>query len=539
MKKILLNTFLLLFIFSLNAQNWGEQILNQQNQGGNYFYGFSVDIDGDYAIVGALGENERTGSAHIYKKDANGTWNFHQKIEAYVGKHSDEYFGWAVAIQNDLIFVSARTDRLNEEKFEGLAGSVMIYKKDANDVWNGIQRIRSADIRIGDNFGYDLAIDGDYLLVGANGQDYNENNVGKVTSAGAAYLFKKDANDMFTEVQKLTPSHRDSSDKIGSSVSISGDYLVLASKNDTDADNVNEIRGNGSAFVFKKGPNNVWTEIQKLNPSNNSTYSNFGYGDVTISNDFIAIGANSLDVYDEQSNNWFYGHVFLFKKNNDNIWEESQIIKTPFPASNFGSGVSLDDNLLLVSAPKSRVEDNGSNVLNVGLSYLFVKNANDNFVLAETIQASQVDASSTIGEGEWDGNPSTASIAISDNHFIIGAPNIDLLDNNPIVYNSGAAFISGNVEELGLLNVLSIDDNLQTSISFYPNPIKNKLNIRLSEKHQKIKLNIFNIIGKSIINKEIENTNNLKIDFNFPKGIYLAKITLEDNSTKVIKLIKN
>lgn len=538
MKKILLNTFLFIFIWSVNSQNWGEQILNQPVRGGNNFFGFSVDIDGDYAIVGATGENERTGSAHIYKKDVNGTWNHHQKLEAYVGKHDDEYFGWAVAIEGDFIFVSARTDRLNEEKFEGLAGSVMIYKKDVNDVWNGIQRIRSSDIRIGDNFGYDISVHGDFLVVGASGQDYDADNLNQETSAGAAYVFKKDINDAWNEIQKITPSHRDYSDNIGTSVSINGDYIVLASENDTDAANANQIRGNGSVFVFKKDNLDVWTEVQKLKPSNGSSNSHFGFSDVSISNDIIAVGSKSLDVYDNNTNNWYYGHVYLFKKDGNDIWQEHQILKTPYPASNFGSGVSLDNNLLLISAPHSRVEDNGSNISSVGLSYLFVKNANDQFVLAETIQASEVNASSTIGEGEWDGNPSTASIAISGNHFIIGAPNIDDLVNNPNLYNFGKAFISGDLDALGLLSVLNVEENQLNSVKLYPNPVKNKLTINLSQTEKKVYLTIYNVLGKEILKQEFQDSNLLEIDFNFPKGIYISKIILDNKSTKIVKLIK-
>lgn len=539
MKKLLLTTLLLFFILSLNAQNWGEQMLNQPNQGGNYSFGFSVDIDGDYAIVGAHGENEITGSAHIYKRDVNGTWNHHQKIEAYIGKHSDEYFGWSVAIQGDFIFVSAVTDRLNEDKFEQPAGSVMIYKKDVNDVWNGVQRLRSSDIRYGDYFGSDIAVDGDFLVVGAREQDYDADNANKETSAGAAYVFKKDGAGNWNEIQKITPSHRDYSDNVGSSVSISGNYIVLASENDTDENNANPINGVGSVFVFKKNiADDTWNEVQKLKPANGVNNSHFAFGDVSISNDFIAIGAKNLDKYDNSTNQWFYGQVYLFKKDENNIWNEAQIVKTPFPASNFGSGVSLDDNLLLISAPYSRVEDNGSNIQNVGLSYLFAKNANDEFVLATTIKASHLDANSTIGEGEWNGNPSTGSIAISDNHFIIGAPNIDDLDNNPIIYNVGAAFISGNVEDLGLLNVLDTKDILTASVNIYPNPIKNKININLSKNISNTNISIYNVLGKKILEKNFNNTTNLSVDFNFPKGIYLAKITSEKNAVKVVKLIK-
>ena len=40
------------------------------------YFGYSVSISGDYAIVGAYGDDDNgniSGSAYIYKKDCNGT----------------------------------------------------------------------------------------------------------------------------------------------------------------------------------------------------------------------------------------------------------------------------------------------------------------------------------------------------------------------------------------------------------------------------------------------------------------------------------
>ena len=472
MKKLILLLPILLFSIIINSQNWGEQILNQPNREAGNTFGFSVDIDGDYAVIGAPGENERTGSAHIYKKDVDGNWKYHQKIDAYVGKHSDEYFGYIVAIQGDYIFVSAPTDRLNEVDFENPAGSVMIYTKDANNLWTGVQRLYSSDIRRGDYFGSDIAIDGDFLVVGAYHQDYDANNANVETSAGAAYIFQKDINGVWNEIQKITPTHRDYSDNVGSSVSISGDYIVLASENDTDVNNANTLSGNGSAFIYKKDVNNVWNQVQKLKPTNGISSSFFGFGDVSISGDFISVGAKNLDLL--ENNTWYYGHVYLFKKDVNDVWIESQIVKVPYPASNFGTSVSLDNNLLLVSAPESRVQDNGANISGVGISYLFAKNVNDEFVLAETIQTSQVKANSTIGGGSWNGQTTLSSIAIDNNHFVIGASSTDIIVNNNDIYNVGSAYISGNVTSV-LAEDISWTGNVNTNwnnpLNWIPNTI--------------------------------------------------------------------
>jgi hypothetical protein len=453
----------------INAQNWGEQILNHPNVAVGLQFGFSVAIDGDYAVVGSPMDNDQTGSASIYKKDVNGVWNHHQKLEAYVGKHDNEFFGWVVAIQGDFVFVSALTDRLNEQLFQIPTGSVMIYKKDANNVWTGIQRLRGSNNGHSDNFGSDIAIQGKYLVVGARYHALDSNNQNSLNGAGAAYIYYFDEKEtIWNETQKITPSHRNSSGHFGNSLSISGDYIIVGSKNNTDINNLNPVSGNGAVFVFKQ-MNGVWTEVQKLKPSI-SVNSKFGFGDVTISGDYIAVGAKDLDFFD--NNQYYYGLVFMFKKDENGVWQESQIIKTDFPASNFGTNLSLDKNLLLVSAPESSVRNNNnSNISNVGLSYLFVKNTQNQFVLSETIKASEVIVNSKIGGGTANGEEGFSGVAIKDNQFIIGAPNSKRPGN--VNFNTGVAYISGDLDTFvpqyinwtGNLDIVTIDTYASLTIN--------------------------------------------------------------------------
>jgi hypothetical protein len=473
MKKYLL-LFTLLLSNYMFTQNWGEQILNQPNPAEGNSFGFSVDIDGDFAVIGAAGENFATGSAHIYKKDANGIWNHHQKIEAFVGKHNEEFFGYSVAIQGDLIFVSAIKDRINEELFEIPTGSVMIYEKDANGVWTGIQRLRASDYGHSDSFGSSIDIDGDFLVVGAKHQNYDANNQNKVIGAGAAYLFQKDVNGTWNEIQKITASHRDYSDNFGTSVSINGDYIVIGSENDMDVNNANEILGNGSAFVFKKDVNNVWSEVQKLKPTNGMR-SFFGYGDVAIYGDYIAIGAKEVEHF--ENNTYYRGFVYIFKKDVNGIWNENQIIKAT-NTTKFGYSLSLDNNLLLISDPSAAVYDNGTRVTGVGASYLYNRNVNGDYNLAETIIASQIITGSNIGSG-IQGYISYSAVAIQNNNFILGAPSTNKTVNNVLVYNIGTAYISGDLNNVLAEDIAwtgSVDTNWNNPLNWEPNTVPDVTN---------------------------------------------------------------
>ena len=88
----------------------------------------------------------------------------------------------------------------------------------------------------------------------------------------------------------------------------------------------------------------------------------------------------------------------------------------------------------------------------------------------------------------------------------------------------GGIFVWDPIE----LSIESLDSN--ESISFYPNPVSDFLNISYSKP---ITASIFDVSGKLIIE-----TNEKKIDFsNLKSGIYFVEI-LDDRKTKVIKIIK-
>ncbi len=107
-KKII---FSVLFLFStgLHAQDWNEIIkLAASDRALNDNFGYSVNIAGDYAIVGAYMEGEdasggstlsEAGSAYIFYNNG-GSWVQQQKIVAS-DRAANDWFGRSVAISGD------------------------------------------------------------------------------------------------------------------------------------------------------------------------------------------------------------------------------------------------------------------------------------------------------------------------------------------------------------------------------------------------------------------------------------------------------
>jgi len=71
-------------------------------------FGYSVSIDGDYAIIGACGDDAYTGSAYVFERDG-GSWSEVAKLTASDGE-VDDFFGWSVSIDGDYVIIGAIGD---------------------------------------------------------------------------------------------------------------------------------------------------------------------------------------------------------------------------------------------------------------------------------------------------------------------------------------------------------------------------------------------------------------------------------------------
>ena len=110
----------------------------------------------------------------------------------------------------------------------------------------------------GEYFGSSVSVSGDYIVVGAKWDDPVPNN------SGAAYVFKKDANGTVTRIASIHADDAQDGDEFGASVSISGRTIVVGtSKID-------------SAYVFKIAENDTVSQVAKLQADDSSDHDHFG-----------------------------------------------------------------------------------------------------------------------------------------------------------------------------------------------------------------------------------------------------------------------
>jgi hypothetical protein len=124
------------YIFKRNGTNWTQEdkILASDGEANDCF-GRSVSINGDYAIIGAYGDDDNgflSGSAYIFKRTGT-NWIQDDKLLSLDGTVQDR-FGCSVSTSGDYAIIGARGDDINGE----LTGSAYIYKRSIDYTWQDL-----------------------------------------------------------------------------------------------------------------------------------------------------------------------------------------------------------------------------------------------------------------------------------------------------------------------------------------------------------------------------------------------------------------
>ena len=314
------------YIFTKSGTTWSEQ---QKLTGSGLSsstepqFGYGADISGNYAIVGAYEEDTdgtNAGGAYIFNF-SGGTWTQQARIVSSDIAAGD-VFGYAVGIDGDYAIVGAQSA---DPGGSSNAGASYIFKRSGTS-WTQQVKLTASDAAAGDDFGRDVAIKGDYVIVGCY-------------SGEAAYIFKKDTGaETWTQKAILTASDAGGTDYFGDNVSMSGDYVIVGAK-------VNDS-SKGAAYIFMKDTGaETWTQQAKLIASDAANSDQFGWS-VSIDGDLAIVG--SLNDDDGGSSS---GSAYVFARDGTNWSQQVKLTASDAAASDvFGNSVAIDGDFAVVGA---------------------------------------------------------------------------------------------------------------------------------------------------------------------------------------------
>jgi len=286
------------YVFVRTGTTWTQEAkLTASDEAGEDFFGVSVSVSGDRALIGAFGDDDKgsaSGSAYVFVRDPlTSSWTQEDKLIASDGAAVD-FFGISVSLSGDTALIGAQLD---DDKGSA-SGSAYVFVRDPlTSSWTQEDKlIAASDGAAFDQFGFSVSLSGDTALIGA----FADDDAG--SGSGSAYVFFRTGTS-WAQQAKLTASDGAAFDVFGISVSVNGDTAVIGARLDDD-----KGTNSGSAYFFLRDPlTSSWSEEAKLIASDGAADDRFG-NSVSIDGDTAVIGANFNDDAGSQS-----GSAYIFE----------------------------------------------------------------------------------------------------------------------------------------------------------------------------------------------------------------------------------
>jgi hypothetical protein len=294
-------------------------------------FGFSVAINGDTIVVGALGDCDGgfiAGAAYVYVRTGT-TWALQQKL---IASDAADFanLGISVAVNGDTVVAGAYGD----DDAGYFTGAAYVFHRQGT-IWTEQQKLTASDAAPDNGFGQHVAISHDTIAIGAP-----SNSSDKAHYSGAVYVFIHNGSG-WTEQQKLKARDAAESQQLGYCVAISGDTIVASAPGE-----IVGMHTYGAAYIFERNGTN-WSEQKKIIDRDTARTDGFALR-VAIDGDTIVLG----DTADNEAAVWG-GVAYVYTRRGNAGWSLHQTLSASDAAflDFLGSTVAISGNTIMVGAP--------------------------------------------------------------------------------------------------------------------------------------------------------------------------------------------
>jgi len=306
------------YVFRYDGTTWVEEAILIATDGATEnWFGYSVSLGGDsgneVAVIGSLNDNTATGSVYIYRFNGM-NWVEESHLVASDAATSDQ-FGFSVSVcgnsNSEIAIIGAYTD---DTPGGSDAGSAYVFRNNGVS-WVEESHLIALDTAANDQFGFSVSVSGapgcEVVLIGARDDGTVDGN-----GVGSAYVYRFNGMN-WVEESHLFASDGAVDDWFGYSVSINGypgsEIAVISAVLDDTIGGTDS----GSAYVFRFDGTN-WVEVAHLFASDGASSDLYGFS-VSISGDVTMVGAINDDTASGIDAGSVYGYITLFDCNNNGI----------------------------------------------------------------------------------------------------------------------------------------------------------------------------------------------------------------------------
>jgi FG-GAP repeat len=201
-------------IWRRSASGWApEALLVPNNAAQGAQFGYSVDLRGTRVLIGAradIGDGSGCGAAYVFDFDGS-QWSESAKLTPVAG-HLIDFFGWSVSLGTDRALIGAVGD--DESAVNG--GAAYVFERSATSgQWQQVKKLLASNAQNGDGFGSAVALAPQYAVIGA----YSAKQHGFLS--GAAWVYEREAGD-WKQVGEIVQRHPGAGGEFGEDVAIDG-----------------------------------------------------------------------------------------------------------------------------------------------------------------------------------------------------------------------------------------------------------------------------------------------------------------------------
>ena len=313
------------YVFVHGAKGWTQQARLVAADGVALDnFGFSVALDGNTAVVGAPNRGEDgvrsfhgNGGAYVFVRTGT-TWTQQALLTRSTDSSSSDFFGFSVALSGQTALVGTPGDG-------GSRGAVFEFTR-TGTTWTPQAEFTGSNSEQGDQFGWSIAFSGHTAVIGAPSQG---------NTPGAAYVFTQTATGLPQQAILRAP-HPQGSDLFGRTVALSGTTALIGAPG---------VAGfTGAAYVFTRTATGWARQATLTAPS--------GQPGESLALDALAISGNTAVVGEELNNN-FAGAAYEFVRTGTAWAQKAKFTAVGgTPNDRLGRGVAIaGTGTALVGAP--------------------------------------------------------------------------------------------------------------------------------------------------------------------------------------------
>lgn len=256
-----------------------------------------------------------------------------QKIPSPSGGEED-FFGYALAMIDNKLFVGAPWDDTAGLDVGAVHEFTFIISHHGSQ-WVHTQTLLPSHCEPGQRFGCSLAVDPqqpELLAIGSFGFE---------SWTGAVYLFGREANESWSEMQFLKEETPFAGGWYGCSMAIDGNTLVVGAHSEKDPYGIDT----GNAYIYECDGAGIWEKTASLYDYGLGARMGFGAA-VAVRGDTILVGAPYLRM------DFVPGKAHAFCRDSTG-WHYTQTLPKPLNMAldRFGSSLCFVDDLAVVGAP--------------------------------------------------------------------------------------------------------------------------------------------------------------------------------------------